>query len=202
MTVPRRFVQSLQEGQPPADPALVPAQQFRRFHLRQAVFPHQGEHDPRLFQFLRVAAGAVQAVDRRLRRPLVRDQQPRAEFRPPRQRSRRCQPLEAVQDLRRLLAQTDHDRRDLAVPVERPRQGRFRGGVRQTIAAVSFAEQTQRHASHVSHLPVGHGPSPELFHPSKKETGGGTESAPTRSFLFRGREQVTVALDSGKYVTT
>ena len=64
--------QLLDQGQPAADPALVPAQQLGDLDLGQAVLADQGMNDPGVFPFLGAAAGLVEAVDGGLGGALVR----------------------------------------------------------------------------------------------------------------------------------
>ena len=55
--------QLLDQGQPAADPALVPSQQLGDLDLGQAVVTDQGMNDPGFFPLVGLAAGLVEAVD-------------------------------------------------------------------------------------------------------------------------------------------
>ena len=92
----------LQQGQPTAHPALVLAQQVRRFHLGQAIVSHQRLHDPCFFQLPHRTLISVEPQDRRLRRPLVHVQNTHAQGRPAGHLLRRRQPLEAVEQVQLL----------------------------------------------------------------------------------------------------
>ena len=69
----------LDQGQPPADPALMPSQQLGDFDLGQSILADQGVHDPGFLDLPRPASGAVQSINRRFRGSLIGLDPPRHE---------------------------------------------------------------------------------------------------------------------------
>ena len=124
-----------QERQPPADPALVPAQQLRHLALGQAVFTHQRLNQPRFLQLVRPPTGLVEPVNRRLG-PLVVDlDQAHQQRGHSAYLLRRLPAREAVEHLRLLLAQGRHDRRALSPTTQRLRHHLDRLRHAQTVAS-------------------------------------------------------------------
>src|SRR6516164_1817215 len=106
--------QLLDQGQPAADPALVPAEQIGDLDLSEAVVADQGMDDPGVFPLLGAAAGLVEAVDGRLGGAVVGRPDPRGDGRPA-EGPGGGQPLEAVEDLVGVVARADDQRGELAV---------------------------------------------------------------------------------------
>jgi hypothetical protein len=113
--------------QPPADPALVPAQQVGDLQLGQAVFADQGVDDPGFFPVAWPPASAVEAVQGGLGRPLVGIEEANAQGRQA-EDARLRQAFEAVENLRRLLAEAGHQEGQLPVATQRLRHGGFGRG--------------------------------------------------------------------------
>ena len=111
----RRASQAFDQGQPAAYPTLVAPQQFGHFHLTQAIFANQRLDNPGFFQLARSPPGAIQPVDGRLGRALVRLHQARGKVGEAGEGARRTQPFETVDQLIAIFTLTDHHRRQLSV---------------------------------------------------------------------------------------
>ena len=117
--------QTLDQGQPPADPALVPLEELADLGLGQAELPDQLADHQRLLEVHQPAATPIQAVHRRHRRPGSQRQCPHRQRREP-QASSRGQPLEPIDQHQRPLGtgvSRRHHRRDLPEPPHRRRHG-------------------------------------------------------------------------------
>jgi len=135
--------QPLDQGQAPAHPALVLAQQVGDRRLRQAVVADQGVDDPGLFPVTQPLADAVEAVDGGLGGALVGVEQAGVETRQAEDTGRR-QALEAVDDLRPLLVAADDHRGQLPPAAQRAGQVGLGLRVGQAVAAVVLAQFAQR----------------------------------------------------------
>src|ERR1035438_4231703 len=138
----------------PAHPALVPAQQVRRLHLRHAVVSHQALHDPSFFQFPHRTLVAIQSQDRRLRRRLVHVQHTHAQACQLANLARRGKPLEAVQEFELLVTHTRHHRRELPPTSQRSRHRFLRFRIGQAITPITLTEPIERHRAYHSVVPA------------------------------------------------
>ena len=106
----------------------MPAQELGDLDLGHAVLAHQGVDDPGFFPLLRATAGLVEPVDGRLGHTLIGLQQPGTEGLQA-EGPRGGEALETVEDLVRLLAETDDHGSELSIALERSGHGGLGVGI-------------------------------------------------------------------------
>ena len=191
----------LDQRQPSADPGLVVAEQFSHLDLGHAILTDQGMDDPGLFPLLGATAGLIEREDGGLGRALVGLEQPRADGLQS-ERPGGGQPLETVEDLVRLLAETDDQGRQLPIAPHRAGHGGLGVGVGEAIASITLAQLSPGQEADLTSMPVCH-VWPRHNGPFAEKETGDRSARPTRSLLgLWGQETIVVREGHSKYVTT
>jgi hypothetical protein len=105
----RGIGEHLDQGEPATDPALVASQQFGDLELAQSVVADQGMNDPGIFPLLSATSGLVEPVDGGLGGAFIGLPGPGTDGLPA-EGAGGGQPLEPIEDLVGLIAETDDQR--------------------------------------------------------------------------------------------